>query len=413
MKVGIFCSEIPSTMGGGYTFFSEILQAFLHLVSESPHEFVVISYSHEPPQALSSSDNVRYLSLHKSFQERLRYKLSFLRTAISALKHPGNPIKQKPWKFNVVENTLITNNIDIIWNIVSDCLSTEVPYITTVWDLGHRVQPYFPELSTEGCTWDEREQFYAPTLRRASFIITGTETGKTEIERFYEVPSERIRVLPFPTPQFALDACPANDQQILEKYHLQKGYLFYPAKFWPHKNHVNLLLAIRWLRDQYNLDFTVVFSGFYKPNSKQQQYVRELVEEFGLSHQVKFLGLVPQADLIALYRNAFALTFVTFLGPDNLPPLEAFALGCPVIASKVSGAQEQLGDAALLVDPKDPEHIADAIKLLWEDSVLRQSLIQRGLARAYQWTKEDYVRGVFAILDEFAAIRRCWPSGCS
>jgi glycosyltransferase involved in cell wall biosynthesis len=99
---------------------------------------------------------------------------------------------------------------------------------------------------------------------------------------------------------------------------------------------------------------------------------------------------------------------MTFFGPDNLPPLEAMALGCPVIASNVSGAKEQLGDAALLVDPKKPEEIAEAIKSLSEDSALRQDLIKRGLIRAYRWTAQDYVKEIFSVIDNFEAIRRCW-----
>jgi glycosyltransferase involved in cell wall biosynthesis len=131
-------------------------------------------------------------------------------------------------------------------------------------------------------------------------------------------------------------------------------------------------------------------------------------EELNLSTQVHFLGFVPREDLLSLYHNAFALTYLTFFGPENLPPLEAFALGCPVIASNVSGAQEQLGNAALLVDPKDPNQIALAIKSLHEDISLRYTLIQRGLERAHRWTGKDYVKGVFSILDEFEPIRRCW-----
>jgi glycosyltransferase involved in cell wall biosynthesis len=104
------------------------------------------------------------------------------------------------------------------------------------------------------------------------------------------------------------------------------------------------------------------------------------------------------------------LAYVSFCGPENLPPLEAFALGCPVVAAEVAGAQEQLGDAALLVDPKKPDQIAHAIQSLWRDRALRRTLVKRGLARAVRFTGEDFVKGVFGILDEFEPIRRCWNS---
>ena len=64
----------------------------------------------------------------------------------------------------------------------------------------------------------------------------------------------------------------------------------------------------------------------------------------------------------------------------------------------------------MLVNPRDPEDIARAIKSLHDDQVLYQTLIQRGSERASRWTGQDYVRGVLVILDEFEPIRRCWSS---
>ncbi|MFM6004329.1 MAG: glycosyltransferase, partial [Sphaerospermopsis kisseleviana] len=166
-----------------------------------------------------------------------------------------------------------------------------------------------------------------------------------------------------------------------------------------------LLLALKTLQQKYSLELPLVLVG---SGTGHKSYVEAMAKELNLSNQVHFLGFVPQEDMASLYRNAFALTFVTFFGPDNLPPLEAMSLGCPVIASDVPGAQEQLGDAAFLVDPKKPEDIASAIKLLWEDNSLRQNLIARGLARSQKWTVEDYAKQIFAVIDEFEAIRRCW-----
>jgi glycosyltransferase involved in cell wall biosynthesis len=89
--------------------------------------------------------------------------------------------------------------------------------------------------------------------------------------------------------------------------------------------------------------------------------------------------------------------------------LEAFALGCPVIAADVPGAREQLGDAALLVNPADEVEIAGAIRQLVRDPGQRERLIELGRKRARRFTGEDFVRGVFTLLDEFQVTRRCWP----
>jgi glycosyltransferase involved in cell wall biosynthesis len=122
---------------------------------------------------------------------------------------------------------------------------------------------------------------------------------------------------------------------------------------------------------------------------------------------VHFLGFVPTEELIALYRHAHALTYVSLFGPENLPPLEAMAFGCPVVAADVPGAREQLGDAALRVPPLDPAAIAEAVRRV-EDEQLRRELIESGRRAATERTASDYVGAVIAFLDEFAAIRKGW-----
>ncbi|MBA3921801.1 MAG: glycosyltransferase family 4 protein [Nostocaceae cyanobacterium] len=372
-----------------------MLKSLVKYTTETNHTFVLFSWAKDPPQEIATS-NIQFISLAhtKSWQTALKIFKNLPLTKIQSLLEKS------------IFKSIFNSGVEINWYLSPwVCPTMNLPYITVVWDLEHRLQPYFPELSTEG-NWDGREKSYAVRLRRAAIILTGTEAGKLEIERFYQV-ATGIKKLPLPTPSFALNAQPSDGKQVLAKYNIPEKYLFYPSQFWPHKNHVGLLLAVQMLRDKYDLVFPVVFAGSDKGN---MQHVMQLVTELNLMTQVHFLGFVPQQDLISLYRHAFALTFLSFLGPDNLPPLEAFALSCPVVAANVSGAKEQLGDAALLVNPRDQEDIARAIKSLHDDKILYQTLIQRGLERASKWTGQDYVQEVLSVLDEFETIRRCWSS---
>jgi glycosyltransferase involved in cell wall biosynthesis len=403
MKVGIFLRDYLPEDGGRYTFSNEITNALLKLSTQCSHQFVVFGTNKEPPPALLLSDSIQYVYVCSTYKQTVEHKISTtIIDFLKKLQHPLMSFSINPRQQMLVLDALSSNGIDILWEPGPNCLTMDLPYIITVWDLEHRVLPYFPEIDRE-CKWDLLEQHYATKLRRASFVITNTKAGKAQIEMFYQVPTERIKILPFPVPNFVSSAIPSTRNNIFAKYNLSDKYLFYPAQFWPLKNHVNLLLAVQSLKHKYDLNFPVVFCGSDKGN---KVYVSRMVAELDLSNQIKFLGFVPQEDLCSLYRNAFALTYVTFNGPGSLPPLEAFALGCPVIASK--NLSEQLGNAALLVNPKQPEEIASAIKLLWEDHSLRQCLVERGFARASKWTCEDYVKGIFALLDEFVFIRRCW-----
>ncbi|MBV8632148.1 MAG: glycosyltransferase family 4 protein, partial [Silvibacterium sp.] len=291
-----------------------------------------------------------------------------------------------------------------VWQLSAPGQVLEVPYMVVVWDLQHRLQPWFPEVSANG-NWQHRDNLYDAVLGRAAAIIVGTEVGKLEVERFFRIDPSRILIMPHPTPRVA-EAAVETRPSVRQKYGISRDFLFYPAQFWAHKNHVNLLLALDLLKSRFETPLDVVFVGADHGNLG---HVKATADRLGLSDRVHFLGFIPREDLIELYRQAFALSYVTFFGPENLPPLEAFSLGCPVIASEVSGAREQLQDAALFVDPASPEQMAQAVMRLASEEGLRQRLVETGRKIAQARTPEDFVNEALAFLDRFEAVRICWP----
>ena len=406
MKVGIFLGDYSPEAGGAYTFETEILQALVRLKQTTEHHFIIFGFTDHIPSVFQSL-TIDYVPIYKDALAVFRSRLSDIFNAI--LRKLRNPHLNFKISLNQTRllSQIIKHKVDCLWNLNPYFyLTADVPYITTVWDVEYRRQPFFPEVSREQ-EWDWREQLCTHLLRKAAYVITSTEVGKKAIHQCYQVPSDAIRVLPFPTPTFPSQSELIKAEDVHQKYNLSPTYLFYPAQFWPHKNHVGLLYALKILRDKYTRRLPLVFVGSDKGNLP---HIKQVVAELDLADQVQILGFVPREDLAALYQNAFALTYASLLGPDNLPPLEAFALGCPVIATDLPGAHEQLGEAALLVDSSDAEAMAIAINTLWEDKALRQTLVERGKKRAAQWTVEDYVKGVFDILDEFAPIRRCWSN---
>jgi glycosyltransferase involved in cell wall biosynthesis len=376
MRIGLYLWEYKPNMGGSFTFQESLLGALRSI--ESDHEIFCFYYGEEKP---SSEGPLRWVRLAQSMSTP-----------------PAPPAR-------LLNDAVIKHRIELVWFVTVPIYETvDVPYLFTVWDLEHRMQPYFPEVSVSGWTWDMREQFYQYILPRAAYVIVGTEAGKKEVVDFYRIPTQRVKVVPFAVPGFVSRA---DTHDAPDGFLPKSPYLFYPAQFWPHKNHVALLLALKILVEQERMDFSIVFTGSDKGN---RQYVQQVVNDLGLKDRVHFRGFVSRDELIYLYRNAFALAFPSFFGPDNIPPLEAFGLGCPVVAARVSGAGEQMGDAALLFDPQDEAQLAAAIKRLHATPGLRETLIQRGRERAKKWTASDYVRGIFDIAEEFKAIRRCWSN---
>lgn len=403
MKVGIFLKNITHELGGAYSHETRLLRALAkHGVVEN-HSFIIISNDNLLPLITTEFKEFGFYLIRIKLFEKLKW--SFLSKFYPVLKLLfASNFSNFHGKYyeRLIEKGVKKAKVDFIISFNQTVPTKDIPYLLTLWDLEHRKCPFFPEVSESGL-WKKREEHFSETLRRASVIVTGTKTGKAEIEKFYQVPGERIKVIPFPKPdiQKNLD----EDETILSKYNLPPKFLFYPAQFWPHKNHINLLHSIHILKKDKLKLFDIVFVGSDKGNLS---YVKDLANELGINDQVYFLGFVPQKDLEKLYQVAFAMVYITFFGPDNIPPLEAFALGCPVIASKIPGYQDQLGDAVMAVNPKDPGEIASAILTLDKDSSTRDKLISKGYKQVSMFSEIDYIQRLMPILDDFEPYRRCW-----
>lgn len=401
MRVGIVLGNVQAPeSGGGFTFQDSIMQALLEVATD--HEIVVF---HDGSKIDVDESSVSFVSLD-SYKPKSVLK-DHLPMPVLRLTHAlckvgrylmGRP---SPKMTSALERAAQDYKVELIWFATPRFIDTSLPYVTTVWDLAHRTDPIFPEVRRTGWEWEAREQHYRRVLPKAAYVITGTEAGKAQIMKYYQVNERRVKVIPFPTPAFALDSDPALAPSI----DLPDQFLFYPAQFWPHKNHVLVLDALRVLRTEYGLDMPAVFTGSDKGNLT---YVKQIARDTGVDDLTLFLGFVSRKRLTYLYQQAFALVFVTFFGPDNLPPLEAFALGCPVIASDIPGAREQLGNAAVLVNPVSAEALSEAIHRLAEAPSQRQSLVEQGYKRARQWQDEDYVLRMLEVVEECVPYRRCW-----
>ena len=398
MRVGIFIPDKPQELGGGHTFENEVFQALLKQAEKSHHEFVLFAKDRklaDPFAGKFETVTIHYYPIRKLWGT-LRGITNLFFSGVLLLPHV---FTYEDW----IDPFLFRRRIGFFLNLSPTTVTREVPYSTLVWDLQHRLQPFFPEVSARG-RWRRREEIFSSQLQRAAVVIVGTERGKSELQRFYGIADERIKILRHPTPSFAF-ALEDEPKELPERFRFPEGFVFYPAQFWSHKNHVTLLLALRILQDKYSFRPHLVLAGSDQGNL---QYVIERAAALGLADHVHSTGFVTRSDLIALYRNASALVYASTFGPENLPPLEAFALGCPVIAAKVAGSEEQLGAAALLIEPTDEAAFAEAIYSVCKEPGLRQSLIEKGYQRAREFTSDDFARGIFEILDEFERIRRCW-----
>ena len=395
LSIALVGAQWAKETGGGATFEEDVLSAAV--ASESSHRFVVYPATSRMKDVVRDADVASRVTLVKAFREPRLPRRLLGRATRMVLR------RKKPLPFAGLSDALRTAGAQCAWMLGGSLVPVDLPYVATIWDLQHRVQPWFPEVSAGG-EWRERERLYREFIRRASAIVVGTAAGAGEVRGAYGEPAGGTHVIPLPTPSFALFA--GARPRLRRPVDLPPHYLFYPAQFWAHKNHitaVRVLDALRSLPDAPDLVFVGTDKGTLK-------HVMHEAEALGVARRVHALGFVDRERLIALYQHAEALLYPSLFGPDNLPPLEAMALGCPVIAARVNGADEQIGDGGMLVDPLDPRAYAAAVRTLRENPSRCDELVERGRQRARRWTAAQYAAAVLALIDtRIAPVRALWP----
>ncbi|AMA59316.1 mannosyltransferase [Bradyrhizobium sp. CCGE-LA001] len=283
------------------------------------------------------------------------------------------------------ERTLIRDGIDVVHFTSTSkrhLLLYELPFIITIFDGCHRDAPEFPEVRTFG-EFERREILFGLASTKAAIVIVNAPELTDDLCRRYAMERERAVCIPFSPSTYVSQSLPdaETDAAVLTKYRLEPGYLFYPAQFWPHKNHMTLLAALALLRER-GITERLVLCGSDRGGRDK---IDAAIRTYGLSDQISIIGFVKSVELGALYRSAAALVMPSYFGPTNLPPLEAWAIGTPVIYPEAFKAQA--GDAAILFDYDDPHSLAEAIIALRTDGT-RERLRAAGRLRLAQFAAE-------------------------
>jgi glycosyltransferase involved in cell wall biosynthesis len=237
--------------------------------------------------------------------------------------------------------------------------------------------------------------------RRATRVLTVSESSKRDILRFVDTEPDRIDVIYNAYDErFGIEPHEEDVIRVRERYQLHDEFVLYAGNVKPHKNLERLIDAFHIVRKKGLDHLKLVMIG---DEISKYAGLRRAVHQHQLHKYVRFLGYLPEETLAVMYRLAGVFVFPSLYEGFGLPPLEAMASGTPVVTSNVSSLPEVAGDAAVLVDPYDPDAIADGIYRVLTDESLRRDLKRRGLARAAQFSWETSVRRVHAIYGEVGA----------
>jgi glycosyltransferase involved in cell wall biosynthesis len=262
-------------------------------------------------------------------------------------------------------------------------LHTSKPFAYTLHDIQEN---YYPE----NFSWWQRAWRYrvhSRLLGRAARVICESRYVRADIIRSFGVSEQQTVVITAPPLKpFPADTSDGRLLAARVRLRLPEKFLFYPAQFWVHKNHVRLIEAFGEVVTEVP-DLKLVLTG-----KKRDEYdvVMNVVGKFGLSDKVCHLGYVEQNDLQVIYELATALIMPSLFESVSIPIYEAFQVGTPVMASNILAIPEQVGDAGLLFDPTSVASIKQAILTMTGDPEAARQLGKRGQDRMSAMTPERY-----------------------
>lgn len=399
MRIGIYFA-VSKNQGGVYQYSVNLLNILKEIKN---NEYFILNFSHDLPYKNFQLKNWHILNFYNKKNYSL---LFFINNLINFIITITTKIKLKSLssyffkiKNKIIKKIIKKNKIDIIFFPASFNLQLlkEFPAIASIHDIQHKLNPQFPEVSQKGIA-EKREHNYQSITKYAKKILVDSEISKEDIAHYYKADPNNIVVLPYLPPTHLKNIFSDQEKEkLINKYKLPKKFLFYPAQFWPHKNHINLVKALDILKKQ-KINIPIILTGSSEEKWGEFQRIMNFIKDHKMEKQVLYLGYLDNNEINILYKLATALVMPTFFGPTNIPILEAWQMDCPVLYSNIRGCREQAEDAAILFNPSDPQDIAKKIKKLWLDDNLKKELIIKGKKRLNNWTQKDYIKKLNNIL---------------
>jgi glycosyltransferase involved in cell wall biosynthesis len=272
-------------------------------------------------------------------------------------------------------------------------LRCPLPTLLVIHDIAYR---HFPEQ----VSWLTRlyyQHFMPLYAQKAKHIATVSAYSKADIVEHLKVEPARIS-LSYPGANEAYGPISAAVQvQTRARYAQGQPYFIYVGSIHPRKNIPALLAAFEQFKQQTQSPMKLLLVGRM---AWQTGPVAEQLAKMQYRADVLPLGYVPQEELPALVGSAFALTYVSLFEGFGIPILEGLRAQIPVICSQTSSMPEVAGEAALLVDPRSVEQIAQAMCRLWLEPSLCSSLIAKAPAQAAQFSWNQTAETLWQVLQD-------------
>lgn len=240
--------------------------------------------------------------------------------------------------------------------------------------------------------WLERK-----AITNASLVLTISENTARDVNRLLGVPEERIIVTYLGVDKRFFDAAierpQAEELRIVYGIPLARPILLYVGGIDPRKNYSGLLKSMQYISEHFSArspaERPVLVMAGRIDSDREYPNLLNLISKYNLKDNVVLPGFMPDEELLSLYAMSSVFLFPSLYEGFGLPPLEAMAAGVPVVSSNTSSLPEVLGEAAVLVSPKDSEVFAKEVCAILQNDEHAERLSQAGRvqARRFSWDK--------------------------
>ena len=323
-------------------------------------------------------------------------------TYISAPWPESRPAARVAWEQLTLPTLIRQKHIDVLHspvNVLPERLSRNCSTIVTLHDLAFL---RFPTVLTRAKRIYHRT-FTIRSLRRATLIITVSDSTRNDAHELVGIPLERMRtVYTCIDERFSNVFTEEKTQLFKEQHNLAEGFILYLGTLEPRKNIDTLIDAYARLRQTYGIQKKLVLAG-----GKGWLYdtIFEKVKQLGLETEVIFPGFVADSDQALWYQAASAFAYPSLYEGFGIPVAEALACGTPVVTSNVSSLPEAGANLALCVDPYDVQALTEALYKTLSDEVLRKKCQMLAPTIAQQFSAQAMVEKTIAAYEQADALR--------
>lgn len=311
------------------------------------------------------------------------------------------PLDAKPWRMSVLAAYYAHYNMDKRLPATdifhgTDHLLPPLKHAKSIFTIHDLIFRFFPQYHLPLNRWF-LDLMLPKFMQRADAIIAVSENTKRDVIRLMNVPAEKIHVVyEGVNPSFHPIDDQTQHERVRAAYHLPPQFILFFSTIEPRKNLVTLLDAYSTLLKQEAATPPLVVMGrkgwLYQDTL---QHIRDL----GLQERVILTDWVEEADVPVVINLATVFVFPSLYEGFGLTPLEAMACGAPVISSNASSLPEVIGDAGILVEPRDAAAFTRAIQRVLSDANLRQDLRAKGLEQAARFTWERAARETLRVYE--------------